>query len=300
MTRRRHRPGRGKPALLWAGALLGVALAPRPASAQLAERWQAMNRPVEPFRIAGSLYYVGANSVTSFLIATPEGHVLIDGGFEETVPLIRASVEALGFEWADVRLLLNSHAHFDHAGGLARIREETGARLAASARDAPLLERGGLGDDLLGDEAPFPPVTVDRWLEDGESVSLGGVTLTARVTAGHTRGCTTWDFEVEEAGRTLRAVSICSLSVLDGMRFGDAPTYPGIADDFRRSFEVLESLPAEIFLASHAGFFDLKGKRERLGGPGPNPFVDPEGYRAYVARARERFEAAVAAEGGGS
>jgi metallo-beta-lactamase class B len=251
---------------------------------------------VEPLRIAGPLYYVGANSVTAFLITTPAGHILIDGGFDETVPLIRSGVEALGFQWKDVRLLLNSHAHFDHAGGLARIQQETGARFAASEQDAPLLERGGLGDDLLGDEAPFAPVRVDQRLKDGESVSLGGVTLTARVTAGHTRGCTSWDFEVEDAGERRRVVSICSLSVLDGMRFLEDPTYPGIADDFRRSFEVLEAIPADVFLASHAGFFDLEGKRERLGQPGPNPFVDPQGYRAYVETARERFDAALEAE----
>jgi len=277
-------------------ALLVAALVPLAASAQLAERWQRMNQPVEPFRIADDLYYVGANSVTAFLIATPEGHILIDGGFDETVPLIRSGVAALGFEWTDVRLLLNSHAHFDHAGGLARIQRETGARFAASEVEAPLLERGGLGDDLLGDEAPFEPVRVDQRLKDGGSVSLGGVTLTARVTGGHTRGCTSWDFEIRDAGETRRVVSICSLSVLEGMRFREDPTYPDIEADFRRSFETLERIPAEIFLASHAGFFDLEGKRARLGAPGPNPFVDPEGYRAYVARARQRFEDALAAE----
>jgi metallo-beta-lactamase class B len=276
--------------------ILALAWLPRPAAAQLAERWQRMNQPVEPLRIAGPLYYVGANSVTAFLITTPAGHILIDGGFDETVPLIRSGVEALGFQWKDVRLLLNSHAHFDHAGGLARIQQETGARFAASEQDAPLLERGGLGDDLLGDEAPFTPVRVDQRLKDGESVSLGGVTLTARVTAGHTRGCTSWDFEVEDAGERRRVVSICSLSVLDGMRFLEDPTYPGIADDFRRSFEVLEAIPADVFLGSHAGFFDLEGKRERLGQPGPNPFVDPQGYRAYVETARKRFDAALEAE----
>ena len=130
--------------------------------AELSERWQKMTQPEEPFRILGNLYYVGTNDVTSFLITTPEGHVLIDGGFDETAPLIRASVEKLGFRFEDVEILLNSHAHFDHAGGLARIQAATGARFMASERDAPILERGGLGDDLLGDETPFPPVTVER------------------------------------------------------------------------------------------------------------------------------------------
>ncbi len=258
-----------------------------------------MNQPVEAFRIIGNVYYVGASSVTAFLITTADGHVLIDGGFEETVPLIRAGVERLGFRFEDIRLLLNSHAHFDHAGGLATIQAATGARFVASVREAPALERGGLGDDLLGDDAPFSPIRVDQRVTDGQAVSLGGMTFTARVTAGHTRGCTSWDFAVEEQGRAYRVVSICSLSVLEGMVFEVDPTYPTIADDFRASFAALEAIPADVFLASHAGFFQMKGKRDRQqdGVEGDqNPFVDPAGYRAYITKARERFERMLATE----
>ncbi len=269
-----------------------------PALAELSERWQKMTHPVEPFRIIGNLYYVGASSVTSFLIVTGEGHILIDGGFEETAPLIEASIEKLGFRLEDVEILLSSHGHFDHAGGLARLKEASGARFLASELEAPILERGGLGDDLLGDEAPFPKVEVDRRLKDGEVVELGGARLTAHVTAGHTRGCTSWAFEVQEGDRSYLAVSICSLSVLPGMKFAEPATYPGIAADFERSFERLESLPCEVFLASHAGFFDLSGKREKAAGSGAHPFVDPEGYKRYIERARERFREAVAKEGG--
>lgn len=289
-----------RPPRLFASLILALALSaaagPRPAVAELSERWQKMNQPVAPFRILGNLYYVGANSVTAFLITTPEGHILIDGGFDETVPLIRAGVEKLGFELADVKVLLNSHAHFDHAGGLARLQKMTGARFLASELDAPILERGGLGDDLLGDEGPFPRIRVDRRLKDGDVVEHGGVRLTAHVTAGHTRGCTSWAFEIEDSGRSHLAVSICSLSVLEGMKFHSEPTYPGIAEDFERSFTRLESLPCDVFLASHAGFFRMQEKRKQMEKGGPNPFIDRTGYLRYVERARERFEKAVAEE----
>lgn len=268
-----------------------------PAGAQSTEFWRSMNQPVEPFRILGNLYYVGANSVASYLITTPEGHILIDGGFEETVPMIRSGVEALGFEIKDVKILLNSHAHFDHAAGLAALKEETGAKLLASREDAPLLERGGLGDDLFGDDLPFPPVKVDETFEDGDEITLGKMRLKARITGGHTRGCTSWEFDVTDADQSFKVVSICSLSALDGMQYyTETPTYPGIAEDFRRSFETLESLPAQIFLASHATFFGLKEKKERLGTGEKNPFVDPEGYLRYLRKAREKFEKAVAEE----
>ena len=249
-----------------------------------------MNQPVEPFRIIGNLYYVGANDVTSFLIATPEGHILIDGGFEETVPLIRSSVARLGFELTDIRILLNSHAHIDHAGGLARIKELTGAKLVASEFDAPQLERGGRGDDILGDAAAFEPVAVDRRIEDGDSVELGGTKLTARVTPGHTRGCTSWTMRIEEGGRSYLAVSICSLSILPGTKLLEDPTYPGIAEDFSRSLEILKALPCDVFLAAHAGFFRMDEKRARLdAGVRPNPFIDRAGYRAFLERAEKRL-----------
>lgn len=285
--RHRSRLTVAAPALvtLWAIALLS------PLDAQLDERFRSWNQPVEPLRIHGNLYYVGASDIASYLVTTPAGHILIDGGFQETVPIITSGIEKLGFRLEEVEILLHSHAHFDHVAGLAELKRLTGARLLASRRDAPVLESGGLGDPLLGDSAPFPAVDVDRLLDDGDTVELGGQVLTARVTAGHTQGCTTWVMEIE--GRL--AVSICSVTVLPGLRFSDPPTYPGVAADYRRTFEVLESLPAEIFLASHASFFDLAGKRARLDEEA-NPFVDPEGYRAFVERGKKRFLEALASQ----
>lgn len=263
---------------------------PRTAHAQSTEEWRSWNRPVEPVRITPNLYYVGASDIASYLITTPEGHILIDGGFVETAPQIAANVEKLGYRLGDVRILLNSHAHFDHAGGLAELKRRSGAQLFASAADAELLERGGKGDFRFGDEGAFPPVAVDRRLADGDKVTLGGVELTARLTPGHTRGCTTWTWD---AGG-LPAVVVCSASILD-YRFVGRESYPGIAADFEKTFATLKAIPCSLFLAPHGGFFELERKRvlaERGMGM-RNPFVDPAGYKAWVAAAESAFRAAV-------
>jgi metallo-beta-lactamase class B len=277
--------------------VLLLSLLPTLAAAQADETSRSWNQPVEPFRIAGNLYYVGASDVTSFLIATSEGHILIDGGFAETVPLIRDSVKKLGFRLEDVKILLNNHAHYDHSGGLADLKELTGAQMVASEGDAPLLAAGGQGDFVFGDKLLFKPVHADRTVRDGGTVSLGGVTLTARVTPGHTQGCTTWTMRLKEGERTLDVVFAGSVSVLPGVTLAVNPRYPQIAEDYARSFEVLKALPCDVFLSSHGSFFDLKGKSERLRrGETPNPFIDPQGYRAYVARMEERFRKQLAEE----
>lgn len=268
--------------------------------AQADETSRSWNQPVEPFRIAGNLYYVGASDVTSYLIATPEGHILLDGGFAETAPLIRESVKKLGFKMEDVKILLSSHAHYDHAGGLAPLKKMTGARFFASQADAPAHARGGKGDPVLGDSMTYPPIQADRLLKDGDTVTLGGTTLTAHVTAGHTRGCTTWTMKVDDGARKLDTVFICSTSVLPQARLGKNPSYPGIADDYARTFRVLRELPCDLFLASHGSFYNLKDKAERLRhlpkGEGPNPFVDPEGYRQFVERGEKAFRDRLAKE----
>jgi metallo-beta-lactamase class B len=277
--------------------VLLLTLLPTLAAAQADETSRSWNQPVEPFRIAGNLYYVGASDITSFLITTPKGHILIDGGFEETVPLIRESVKKLGFRLEDVKFLLNNHAHYDHAGGLARLKDLTGARLVVSGGDAPLLAAGGRGDFLFGEKLLFPPVQADRTIQDGETVSLGGVTLTAHLTPGHTMGCTTWTMQVKQGGQTLDVVFTGSVSVNPGVTLAVNSRYPQIATDYARSFQVLKALPCDIFLSSHGSFFDLQKKAERLRrGETPSPFIDPQGYRAYVARMEERFQKQLAAE----
>lgn len=255
---------------------------------------RSWNQPVEPFRIAGNLYYVGASDVTSYLITTPKGHIVIDGGFVETAPMIVASIRKLGFEVEDVKILLSSHAHYDHAGGLAELKRLTGATLYATAGDLPQLARGGLDDPQFGNRFPFPPVYADRILRDGQKISLGGTTLTARITPGHTRGCTTWTMK---AGG-LDVVFLGSPSVPSEYRLIGNPRYPDAVADYRRQFEILRALPVDIFLASHGNFFDLEKKRALPRGDGKaNPFVDREGYHRFVTAAERRFEERVRNEG---
>ncbi len=258
---------------------------------------RSWNQPVEPYRIVGNLYYVGASDITSYLITTPEGHILLDGGFVETAPIIEASIKKLGFKLEDVKILLSSHAHFDHVGGLAELKRVTGAKFAAMDRDAPLLARGGKGDFLFGDKDPFPPIQADRILHDGDTVTLGGTTLTAHLTPGHTMGNTTWTMKAKEGDRTYDVVFAASTTVLPGVRLTNNPKYPEIAEDYAKTFRVLKSLPCDVFLGSHASFFDGLGKADRLRkGAKENPFVDPQGYKDYVARGERKYLEQVRAE----
>jgi metallo-beta-lactamase class B len=278
-------------------ALLAV-LGAVPLRGQADPEARSWNRPVAPFRILGNLYYVGASDITSYMIATGQGLIVIDGGFAETAPQIRDNIARLGFRVSDIRILLNSHAHYDHAGGLAALKAWSGARLLASPGDAPLLAAGGRGTPLFGDKLLFPPVKADRLLHDGEAVTLGGTTLVAHLTPGHTPGCTTWSLRVAEGGEGHDVVFVCSTSVLPGYRLtGPQPTYPGIAADYERTFATLAALPCDVFLAAHAGFFGGEEKARRLrAGERPNPFIDPQGYRAYLAAAEAAFRQRLAAE----
>jgi metallo-beta-lactamase class B len=262
------------------------------AKAQVERTVRTLNRPVEPFRLIGNIHYVGPAGVSSFLIATPEGHILIDTGFEPTVPLIREGMAKLGLKFEEIKLVLSSHAHFDHVGGHAQLKELTGASIVMSAGDADLLARGGKGDVLpLGDTlASYPPARADRIVRDGETFSLGGVALTAHLAPGHTKGSTTWTMETTEDGKTYRVVFYGSTTVLPGVRLVGNPTYPTIADDFAASFRTLKTLPCDVFLAPHGAMFGLEDKARRLkAGERPNPFIDPGGYRAFVERSEQTF-----------
>jgi metallo-beta-lactamase class B len=244
-------------------------------------------QPFEPFRIAGNLYYVGSKGLASYLVATPEGHVLINSDLEESVPLLRASVEKLGFKLTDVKVLLISHAHFDHDAGSAAIKKLTGARYMVMDADVPVVESGGKAD-FQYPQSVYPPAKVDRVLRDGDVVKLGGTTLVAHLTPGHTRGCTTWTLQVKEAGRTYETVIVGSPNVNAGYRLVNNAAYPRIADDYEQMFRVLKSLPCDIFLGSHGGYFDLGAKYRRRSAQA-NPFVDPDGYRRFVEEKEKEF-----------
>lgn len=256
---------------------------------QATEQERGWNKPVEPFRIAGNIYYVGAADITSYLITTPKGHILIDSGFIETVPQIKANVARLGFKLSDVKIILNSHAHYDHAGGIAELKRLTGAKLYASEPDSLLLANGGKGDPNFADRYPFEPASPDVVFKDGKQVRLGDVTMKALVTPGHTRGCTTWSTDATEKGKRLSVLFVCSTSV-PGYSLVNNEKHPTIVDDYRATFRRLGALKPDIFLGSHGSIFDLEGKIERLRAGGTNPFIDPAGYVEYLGQSRSRFE----------
>jgi metallo-beta-lactamase class B len=278
-----------------AAAVIVTALLPLAAAGQ-----EDGNKPADPFRIADNLYFVGSSDIGSYLITTLAGHILIDAGYVSTVPIIEANIAKLGFKVQDVKILLNTQAHYDHAGGFAEMKKRTGAALMVSAADADVIERGGTGDFSLGDKYPFPGVTVDRRLKDGDTVPLGGTTLTARVTPGHTMGCTTWTFDTRDRGRTLHVVDLCGLSILENTRVSGMPAYPGIAQDYERTFVALRKLPIDIFIGAHAGYYGGREKaaKAKADPSAPNPFVDPEGFRKMIDSAERRFREQLAREKG--
>lgn len=253
-------------------------------------------KPTEPFRVADNLYYVGTEGLSAWLITTPKGHFLIDAPMDENVDAIEANIRKLGFKVEDIQILLNSHAHFDHAAGLARLKKDSGAILAASAGDATSLEKGTYAGSETVAALKFPPVKVDKVLKDGEKVTLGGVTLTANLTPGHSPGCTTWTFPLKVDGQTRKVVYYCSTSVALN-KLAPKEQYKGIVADYRRSFTALGKLKADIFLAPHGEQFDLAAKRAKLTPGAPNPFIDPTELQRVVAASRAAFEKACAEQG---
>jgi metallo-beta-lactamase class B len=259
------------------------------AQAQSLAQWRPWNKPVDPFRIIGNVYYVGAANVSSFAVKTRKGMILIDGGMTETAPQILGNLKKLGFKASDVKILLNSHAHGDHAGGLAELKRASGAKLYASAADTPALENGGRDDFAWGNSILFPAVHVDKKVKDGDKIALGGTELTAHVFPGHTKGCTTWTLFTEQEGKRYSVLIDCSLTVPGYILVNNAK-YPNIADDYRSTFERASKLPADVFLSGHGDFFDLAGRSERLKNGDGLAFVDPSAYPNYVARSRANFE----------
>ena len=240
------------------------------------------NRPFPPHKVIGNLYFVGTDNLGSFLITTPQGNILINSDYEETVPIVRASIEKLGFRYADTKILLGSHAHGDHMEGDALVKELTGARVMAMQQDVAALTAMKPG----GKAHP-----IDQVLHDGEEVKFGDMTLTAHLTPGHTKGCTTWTTKIQEAGKTYDALILCSVGVNAGVQLVNSPTYPQIADDYMRSFKILKALPCDVFLGAHTNFYNMQEKYAKLGKGGANPFIDPAGYQAYLDTMEKTFQA---------
>jgi metallo-beta-lactamase class B len=251
--------------------------------------------PLEPFEIADDLYYVGSAGLAAYLFASEDGHILLDVPLDENVPMILDNVRRVGFDPADIEVLIASHAHFDHVGGLARMREITGAQVVLSAGDAQLIAAGGVGPAGAG---AFPAVTADRIIGHRETVSLGRWTLTAQVTPGHTPGCTSWSGTATIGGDPATFVSVCSLSVLGFYRLvGPDATFPGMGEAFCRSVTTLRGLAPDLFLGPHGSFIDLEEKLPSLRSGNARAFVDPEGYRAWVDRAAASIESTLAEQG---
>jgi len=251
------------------------------------------NKPTAPFRISSDVYYVGTAGVAAYLITSRHGHVLIDGGLPESAPLIEANIKRLGFKLKDIRIILINHAHFDHAGGLAKLKRATGAVLLASAGDKDDLEAGQTAG--RPDLEQFPPVKVDEVIGDGDRIGLSGIQLVAHLTPGHTRGCTSFSYRTTINGQVLDMLFVCSLTVAGQDLTGGNPAYPGVADDFRHSFALLRTLPADIFLSFHPGVFDMEAKRARLP-DNPLAFVDPGELGRRVDAAEAVFEKELAAQ----
>ena len=248
-----------------------------------------------PFRIAGNLYYVGSEDLAAYLVTTPDGNILINSNLQSSPAQIRKSIESLGFRFRDIKVMLISHGHFDHAAGSAEIKRLTGAKLEVMDGDVPVVQSGGRSDFQFGHDPTmrFPPVHVDRVLHDGDTVALGGSVLTAHKTAGHTPGTTTWTMDVSDAGKNLHAVIVGSPNVLESYKLVGNKSYPRIAEDFRHQFEVLKALPCDIFLGAHGAYFGLTAKYQRWKSGDKQAFLDPAGYRSYVAERESAFESAL-------
>ena len=253
-----------------------------------------------PFRVIGNVYYVGSKDLASYLITTPQGLILINSNLTSSVPSIRKNVEALGYHFKDVKILLISHGHWDHAAGSAEIKRLTGAKYMVMDGDVPLVESGGKDDFQYGSspESQFPKTKVDRVLHDGDEVKLGGVVLVAHKTPGHTKGCTTWTMRVREDTKAYNVVIVGSPNVNTGYKLVGNTAYPRIAEDYEQTFRILKSLPCDVFLGAHGSYFGMEAKFPRMKPGGVNPFVDPEGYKSYVAEREQAFRAELAKQSG--
>lgn len=267
--------------LVCCGALLG----------DFTPKW---NQPLAPYRIVSNLYYVGTNYLASFLITTPQGDILINPDYEQSVPLIRASVEKLGFRFSDIKIILISHAHDDHAAGCALAKKLTGAKLMVMDADVAEVESGGAHDFQYRQH--WTPAKVDRVLHDGDKVQLGPMILTAHLTPGHTKGCTTWTMEIKDGGHVYHVVIVGSPNVNPGYKLVGNKQYPQIASDYEKTFRVLAGLTCDIFLGAHGVYYDMDDKLKRLRAGAANPFIDPEGYKAYVSERKQAFETELAAQ----
>jgi metallo-beta-lactamase class B len=278
-------------------AVGAVVLASAPRAQAQNEEW---TRPFPPFKIIGNIYWVGSYDLSTYLITTPEGHILINTGVGDTAQKIRAGVEQLGFKMSDVKMITATHGHYDHVAGIADLKKMTGAQVVISEPDKDLIETGGKADFRFGDtpSARFEPVKVDRTFKDGENLVLGGTTLTAHLHAGHTKGATSFTTDVRENGKTYRVIIANMGSINPGVTVTGMPKYPGITQDYARTFMSQKELKIDVWLASHAAQFRLHEKYKPGDPYNPDRFVDPNGFLESVRRLENAYLAQVAKERG--
>jgi metallo-beta-lactamase class B len=256
------------------------------------------SQPVDPYKVIGNIYYVGSIDVSSHIIVTKQGLILIDTGTKEMVPIVQSSIQKLGHRLSDVKIILSSHAHWDHVEGHAAMKQATGARIMALGEDAASISSGK--DTSAANAGGWTPAKVDRVLKDGDTVTLGEVTLRAYLTPGHTKGCTTWMTDVMDGGRSYAVVFVGGTSINQGVRLVGNTRHPGIIDDYAKTFRVLKELRPDVFLAQHGRMYGMEEKMQRMKTGTGNPFVDPEGYRKFVAAQEAAYLKQLAEERGGS
>jgi metallo-beta-lactamase class B len=268
--------------------LVSVAIG-SPSFAQEDPNWA---RSFPPFRIVGNVYWVGSYDLSTYLITTPQGHILINTGVGDTATQIKASVEQLGFNFADIKILTATHGHFDHVAGMAELKRMTGAKLVVSERDKELFESGGQADFLFGDKAyaRFEPVKVDSTFKDSDTIALGGTVLTAHLHPGHTKGATSFTLNVNENGKTYRVGIVNMGSINPGTVLGGMPQYRGIGEDYARTFKAQKDMQIDIWLASHASQFKLHEKYTPGDPYNPERFVDPQGFKTAVEQLEKKYQ----------
>jgi metallo-beta-lactamase class B len=279
-------------------ALAVLLVLPLQLRAQDNEEW---TRPFPPFRILGNIYWVGSYDLSTYLITTPQGNILINTGVGDTAQQIAKSVEQLGFKLSDTKILTATHGHFDHVAGLADLKRMTGARVLVSEPEKALLESGGKADFRFGDTpgAQFPPVKVDGTFKDGDTISLGGTTLVAHLHPGHTKGATSFTMDVQEGGKTYRVIIANMGSINPGVKMSGMPNYPGIAQDYAKTFLAQKDMKIDVWLASHASQFRLHDKYKPGDPYNPDRFVDPKGFLTAVQQLEKTYLDQVAKERGG-
>jgi len=272
--------------------LLSAALAAASLAVSASAQESTWAAPAKPFHIIDNTYYVGSKGLAAYLITTPAGHILLDTGLPQNAAMVEQHIAEVGFKLADVKILLISHAHYDHSGGVAKLKADTGAQLVVMEGDRYAMEKGVYPGSESVEAFKFPPAKVDRVIKNGDTVSLGGVTLTAHLTAGHTEGCTTWTWPVKDGATQHTALNFCSASVAANSLV--PPQYPGIVADYKKTFASIRSLPGDVILGPHAEFFDLWGKQARIVAGKPSPFIDRPAFVRVVDRQEAAFKADLA------